>query len=88
MIRKPRMFTVLINRGVCTSRVHLFANGHDWSLAALLAARVVVACWLLPTPDKPKASGPVLEPHGTLEAGVAVNLTVKGHKQQIAGGTC
>jgi len=34
----------------------------------------------LPTPGKPKVTGPTLEPQGTVDAGVAVNLTIKGTK--------
>lgn len=48
------------------------------SQAALTSSSGDLLLVALPTPSKPKATGPVLQPQGYLNAGVAVNLTVNG----------
>lgn len=52
----------------------------DVTQAALTSASGDLLLVALPTPGKPKVTGPTLEPQGTVDAGVAVNLTIKGTK--------
>lgn len=50
------------------------------SQAALTSSSGDLLLVALPTASASKAAGPTLEPQGSLDAGVAVNLTVKGTK--------
>jgi hypothetical protein len=50
------------------------------SQAALTSTSGDLLLVALPTPAKPTASGPTLQPQGYLDAGVATNLTVDGTK--------